>query len=83
MRFLKKLLVSIYIFLGSFAVACFIAWLILGDEPEALIAGVFAAAGIESVVGAIIKWREAETGGTKIDGGDTGADDTNVNNRRE
>ena len=58
MRYLKRLLTSIYIFLGAFTIACFIAWLIIRDEPTALIAGVFAGVGIESIVAGIIKIRE-------------------------
>ena len=58
MRYLKKLLISVYIYLGIFAIAVYIGWLITGDEPSALIAGVFGAGGIESLVGGIIKFRE-------------------------
>lgn len=59
MRFLKRLLVSIYTFLGSFSVVCLLLWCITGDEPTTLITGVFAAAGIESIVGGLIKWKES------------------------
>ena len=59
MRFLKRLLVSIYAFLGGFAVVCLMLWCITGDEPTTLITGVFAAAGVESIVGGLIKWKEA------------------------
>lgn len=55
MRFLKKLLVSLYVFLGCFAVACFVGWCVTGSEPQALIAGVFAGVGIESVASVFIK----------------------------
>ena len=60
MRFLKRLLVSIYAFLGGFAVVCLMLWCITGDEPTTLITGVFAAAGVESIVGGIIKFKEAK-----------------------
>lgn len=60
MRFLKRLLVSIYIFVGVFAVACFIGWCVTGNEPAALIAGVCGATGIESVVGGMMKIREVK-----------------------
>ncbi len=67
MRFLKRLLVAIYAFLGGFAVVCLLLWCITGDEPTALITGVFAAAGVESVVGGLIKWKEAREGQTPHD----------------
>jgi hypothetical protein len=60
MRFLKRLLVAIYGFLGVFAVVCLMLWVVTGDEPVTLITGVFAAAGVESVVGGIIKFKEAK-----------------------
>lgn len=58
MRYLKRLLAAIYLYLGIFAAVCLVLWIITRDEPAALIAGVFGAAGIESVVGAIIKQSE-------------------------
>lgn len=60
MRYLKRLLAAIYAFLGGFAVMCFVMWCITGDEPTALITGVFAAAGVESVAGVMIKFKEAK-----------------------
>lgn len=78
MRFLKKLLIAVYIFLGVFAVACLILWCITGDEPEALITGIFAAAGIESIVGAFLKKFDSAAP-TDTDG----STDTNIDNRRE
>ena len=62
MRFLKRLLVAIYAFLGGFAVVCLLLWCITGNEPTTLITGVFAAAGVESIVGGLIKWKEAQEG---------------------
>lgn len=58
MRYLKKLLLSIYIYIGIFGAACLIAWIVRGDEPAALIAGVFSAAGAESVIAGIMKLNE-------------------------
>lgn len=58
MRFLKRLLIWVYVYLGLFVVACFIAWCVVGSEPSALIAGACTAAGIESLVGGIIKLHE-------------------------
>lgn len=66
MRFLKRLLVAIYGFLGVFVVACLMLWVVTGYEPVTLITGVFAAAGVESIVGGIIKFKEAKEG-TKPD----------------
>ena len=64
MRFLKRLLVAIYGFLGVFVVVCLVLWVVTGDEPVTLITGVFAAAGVESIVGGIIKFKEAKEGKT-------------------
>ena len=64
MRFLKRLLVAIYGFLGVFAVVCLMLWVVTGYEPVTLITGVFAAAGVESIVGGIIKFKEAKEGKT-------------------
>lgn len=58
MRFLKTMLTSLYIFLGCFAVACYISWCVTGSEPQALIMGVFGGVGIESIVAGVIKVRE-------------------------
>jgi hypothetical protein len=60
MRFLKRLLISVYVYLGLLLVACFAAWLITGDEPTAIITGACGAAGVESIVGGIIKFRELQ-----------------------
>lgn len=58
MRYLKKLLIAVYVYLGIFTIIVYIGWLITKNEPSALIAGVFGAGGIESLVGGIIKYRE-------------------------
>ena len=58
MRYLKRLLTAVYIYLALFAAACFGVFLLRGEEPAALIAGVCGAAGIESVVAALMKLRE-------------------------
>ncbi len=58
MKFLKRILIGVYVFLGVFTLACLILWAILGEEPAALIAGVCGAAGVESVAGALMKWKE-------------------------
>ena len=55
MRFLKKLLVSIYLFLGIFSVVVLLLWVATGDEPDTLITAVFAASGVEFIVSALMK----------------------------
>lgn len=61
MRYLKKLLLGIFIFLAVFTVACYIGWLITGAEPQALIAGVFAGAGVEVIASGMIKFKEIKS----------------------
>ena len=41
-----------------FAIACLLSWIVIRDEPTALIAAVFAAGGVESIIGGIIKLTE-------------------------
>ena len=54
-RFLTSLMRWIYVYLAVFSVICLVLWIILRDEPTALIAGVFGATGIESIAGAYIR----------------------------
>lgn len=82
MRFLKLMLTSLYIFLGCFAVACYISWCVTGSEPQALIMGVFGGVGIESIVAGVIKVREKKDDKTKEADAEESAD-TNIDNRRE
>ena len=82
MRFLKTMLTSLYIFLGCFAVACYISWCVTGSEPQALIMGVFGGVGIESIVAGVIKVREKKAEKTE-DVDSDGSADTNIDNRRE
>jgi hypothetical protein len=82
MRFLKIMLTSLYIFLGCFAVACYISWCVTGSEPQALIMGVFGGIGVESIVAGVIKVRENKD--EKVEEIDSdGSTDTNIDNRRE
>lgn len=77
MRFLKRLLVSIYVFLGVFAALCLVLWAVTGNEPTALITGVFAAAGVESMVGGVIKFidsQEKKKPDADVPDGDMGRD---------
>lgn len=60
MRFLKRLLICVYVYMGVFGVACFIGWCVTGSEPAALITGMCAATGIESVIGGMMKIREVK-----------------------
>ena len=82
MRFLKTMLTSLYIFLGCFAVACYISWCVTGSEPQALIMGVFGGVGIESIVAGVIKVRENKAEKNEEIDSD-GSADTNIDNRRE
>ena len=82
MRFLKLMMTSLYIFLGCFAVACYISWCVTGSEPQALIMGVFGGVGIESIVAGVIKVREKQDEKTEEADAEESAD-TNIDNRRE
>ena len=61
MRYLKKLLLAVYIYLAVFGSICLILWACLREEPQALIAGVFGAAGVESIIGGIMKLNEIKS----------------------
>lgn len=67
MRFLKRLLVAVYIYMGLFGIACFVGWCATGSEPSALIAGMCTAAGIESIVGGMMKIREIRAENKRAD----------------
>lgn len=67
MRFLKKLLVSLYVYLAVFAVVCLVLWVVRGDEPHTLITAVFSAAGVESIIGGIMKVKEKKTESAEAD----------------
>lgn len=58
LRFMKRLLTGIYLYMGAFFTACYVSWLITGNEPAALIAGVSAAVGVESIAAGIIRINE-------------------------
>lgn len=55
MRWMKKLLLGIYIYMGTFFGICLIWWMITGNEPAALVAGISAAVGVESVAAGVIR----------------------------
>lgn len=60
MRFLKKLLTGIYIFIAAFVAAVFIAWVFIREEPAALLTFVGSVCGVEIILSAIIKFYEAK-----------------------
>lgn len=60
MRFMKRLLTAVYLYLGIFFVLCLLCWIITGEEPAALIAGISTAAGVESVIAGCIRMREMQ-----------------------
>lgn len=82
MRFLKIMLTSLYIFLGCFAVACYISWSVTGSEPQALIMGVFGGVGIESIVAGVIKVREKKDEKTEEADAEESADNDMGRNER-
>lgn len=55
MRWMKRLLLSIYLYMGVFFAVCLIVWIITGNEPSALIMGISAAVGVESVAAGAIR----------------------------
>lgn len=55
MRWMKKLLLSIYLYMGILFAACYVTWLITGEEPTSLIMGVSAAVGVESIAAGAIR----------------------------
>lgn len=55
MRWMKKLLLSIYLYMGIFFGVCLLLWIFTGDEPSALIMGISAAVGVESVAAGVIR----------------------------
>lgn len=55
MRWMKRLLLSIYLYMGVFFTVCLIVWIITGNEPSALIMGISAAVGVESVAAGAIR----------------------------
>lgn len=58
MRYLKLLLTAVYLYIGVFFAVCLICWIVTGEEPTALIAGVSAATGVESIIAGCIRIKE-------------------------
>lgn len=61
MRFLKKLLLGVYIFTGVFTAVSFTVFALTGIEASTLTACVFGVAGIESMLSAVIKSAEEKS----------------------
>lgn len=61
MRWMKKLLLGIYLYMAVIFGLCFIMWIITREEPVALIAGISAAVGVESVAAGVIRVYENKT----------------------
>ncbi len=57
-RYLKRLLVSIYVYLAVFDLIVLINFIITGNEPTTLVASVNAVVGVESIISGIIKLSE-------------------------
>lgn len=55
MRWMKRLLLAIYLYMGILFAACYVSWLITGEEPTSLIMGVSAAVGVESIAAGAIR----------------------------
>ena len=55
MRWMKKLLLSIYLYMGIFFGLCLVLWIVTGEEPSSLIMGISAAVGVESVAAGAIR----------------------------
>jgi len=60
MRFLKRILVSVYTYAAVFFAICLILYICTGDEPVALISGVAGAMSVESIISGMIKDRETQ-----------------------
>lgn len=57
---MKRLLTAVYLYLGIFFALCFVFWAITGEEPAALITGISAAAGVESIITGCMRIRELQ-----------------------
>ena len=57
---MKRLLTAVYLYLGIFFALCLVCWIVTGEEPAALIAGISTAAGVESVIAGCMRMREMQ-----------------------
>lgn len=55
MRWMKKLLLAIYLYMGIFFIVCLVCWIVTRQEPSSLIMGISAAVGVESVAAGAIR----------------------------
>jgi hypothetical protein len=60
LRWMKKLLLGIYLYMAVFFGVCLIVWILTGEEPAALIAGISAAVGVESIAAGFIRIYETK-----------------------
>ncbi len=60
MRYLKRLITGIYLYLGIFNASCLAVWYFTGNEPQSLIIAVNAAVGLESLVAGLLKMTETK-----------------------
>ena len=63
MKFFKRFIVAIYVFLGAFTVAVLVLNVAGVQIQDTLIAGVTAGVGVESIVGGIMKVQETKAEG--------------------
>ena len=62
MRWMKKLLTAIYLYMGVFFAVCLVYWMATGMEPSSLVMGISAAVGVESVAAGVIRVFENKQG---------------------
>lgn len=60
MRWMKKLLLGIYLYMGVFFGVCLVCWIVTRDEPAALIAGISVGVGVESLAAGFIRIFESK-----------------------
>lgn len=65
MRYLTRLLTAVYIYIGVFFAVCLVCWIVTGEEPAALIAGISAATGVESIIAGCIRIKEIREEGKR------------------
>ena len=58
MRWMKKLLLAIYVYMAVFFALCLAVWILTREEPSALIAGLSTAVGVESMTAGFMRIQE-------------------------
>lgn len=61
MRFMKRLLLFVLLYLGIFGIACLAIFCVRGAEPQYLITAVFGSAGVELIISGAIKILEKKS----------------------